>query len=109
MAALVTVYLEPRDHGMTETRNLRLARGRVEDLLLALLDEVIFVLDTSVNVPVAARVESTAEPGGLDVEIELAPPDAVEPTGAVPKAISRSGLVFDVTPSGARCTFLVDV
>lgn len=109
VAALATVYVEPGDHPVAETHGLRLAPGRAEDLLLALLDEVIFVLDTSVNVPVAARVQVAAEEEGLEVELELAPPDAVEPTGAVPKAISRSGLLFDVTPSGARCAFLVDV
>lgn len=108
MAALATVYVESGDHPVAETHGLRLAPGRAEDLLLALLDEVIFVLDTSVNVPVAARVQA-AEGDGLVVELELAPPDAVEPTGAVPKAISRSGLLFEVTPSGARCAFLVDV
>ncbi|MFP4513139.1 MAG: hypothetical protein ACLFRV_09370, partial [Acidimicrobiales bacterium] len=57
--------------------------------------------------PVAAEVE-VASDGGLDAVIDLAEPDSLEPTGAAPKAISRSGLHVDVGPAGARCSLLVE-
>ena len=76
-------------------------------LLLGVLDEVIFVLDTSVAVPTGAAVAQHGD--RLDVEIRLAARETVEPTGAGPKAISRSDLSVVVGPHEARCSFLVDV
>jgi len=82
--------------------------GQADTMLLQLLDEVLFVLDTEPAVPVRARVRS--EPaGGLDVELALAERDTIEPLGAVPKAISWSGLAVEDVEGGVRCSFLVDV
>lgn len=85
-----------------------LSAASPESQLLELLDEVIFTMDTGEGVPVAARV-SEAPAGGLTLRLVLADRSSVEEAGSVPKAVSRSELVVEETPDGARCAVLVDV
>lgn len=87
---------------------LRLPAGGPEECVLGLLDEVVLVLDTSPAVPVRARVRVTDD-GGLVAELRLVAAADVERTGAVPKAVSRSGLWVEEGAQGVRCTALVDV
>jgi SHS2 domain-containing protein len=82
--------------------------GPAESLLLELLEELIFTLDTAEAVPVRAEV-STAGDGGLDIALILVDPRTVTPTGAVPKAVSRSELEVLSRGGVVRCRFLVDV
>jgi SHS2 domain-containing protein len=82
--------------------------GQADTMLLELLDEVLFVLDTEPAVPVRASVRS-GPGGGLEVELALAERDTIEPVGAVPKAVSWSGLAVNDVEGGVRCSFLVDV
>lgn len=81
--------------------------GSADAMLLDLLDEVVFVLDTSDDVPVRAEV---AEQGsGLAVTLHLVDRASAEVVGSAPKAISRSGLSVERADSEVRCTVLVDV
>lgn len=108
IAALVSVYADT-GHALLESRaHFHIAPGPFEVALLTALDDVIFTLDTSPAVPVGALVREASD-GGLALVLELAKRDTVEATGAVPKAISRSGLVLERSPSITRCSFLVDV
>jgi SHS2 domain-containing protein len=91
-----------------ERRTVHLPAGPPDTALLALLEEVVFVLDTSTAVPVGAAVRPAAD-GSLDVVLRLVAPADVEFTGAVPKAVSRSGLSVERRAGGVRCTVLVDV
>lgn len=79
-----------------------------EDLLVRLLDEVIYQLDVFARVPLDAEVEE-ADDGGLVVHFAAAPADRVELVGAVPKAVSLHELRFG--PNGGRwyCHVTVDV
>ena len=108
VAALVDVYAEERSIAVRDRLSVGVAQGPLSDMLLAALDEVIFVLDTSPTVPVGARAHRRGD-GGLDIELQLASRADVEPTGAVPKAISRSGLRMERTGDQVRCSFLIDV
>ena len=120
VAALVGTYLEDTlgspaadqplmtARSSAAERHLSLPPAPAESWLLSLLDEVIFTLDTEEGVPARATVVSNAT-GGLDVTIALARRDEVVPTGAVPKAVSRSELEIVVWPDRACCQFLVDV
>lgn len=108
VAALAALYVAGPGGAIVETRTRHLEPEEPEAMLVELLEEVIFTLDTAGTVPVHARVRGAAD-GGLDVVLELVAPGSVEPTGAVPKGISRSGLQFAVDQRGARCSFLVDV
>lgn len=115
VAALVATFVAavPEDmavvpEGMAAEHRAHLAAASPETLLLAILDEVIFTLDTAEAVPVAAQVRDDGR-GGLDVVLRLADRRGLEPTGAVPKAVSRSELQVDVEPARVFCRFLVDL
>lgn len=77
-------------------------------MLLEILDELIFVLDTETAVPVDVAVVS-GPAGGLDVQLTLAEGHTVTPTGSAPKAVSRSGLSVARHEGVFRCSFLIDV
>jgi SHS2 domain-containing protein len=114
VAALVETYAErgPGTSGSSAARPLgsavRLPPASPEELVLRVLDEVVYALDTSPAVPVAATVTPRAD-GGLDVELQTVARAVVEPTGSVPKAIARSGLEVVHRPGRVRCRVLVDV
>jgi SHS2 domain-containing protein len=107
VAALVNTFAVSHPSPVAQ-REVHLSAASAEALLLEVLEEVIFTLDTAEAVPVGAKV-ATAADGGLDVVLLLAARADVEPTGGVPKAISRSELEVVVEPSGAHGRFLVDV
>ena len=108
IAALVSVYADTGDALLEGRARFHIAPGPFEVALMTALDDVIFTLDTSPAVPVGALVRHAPD-GGFTVILELAKRDTVEATGAVPKAISRSGLEVERSPSTARCSFLIDV
>ena len=108
VAALLGAFIDASRARIVDRRAIEIPPAGPDAMLLGLLDEVLFVLDTTDAVPVAAHVEPSAA-GGLRVQIDGADLRSIEPTGAVPKAISRSGLRVDVERSQVRCTFLVDV
>jgi SHS2 domain-containing protein len=108
VAALASVYVESAGADEVDRRPVHLGPGDDDDVLLELLEEVIFTLDTSAGVPVRAEA-AVGDDRGLDVELVLADPATVEPTGAVPKAVSRSELAVTSQRNGLRCRFLVDV
>ena len=108
VGALVGTFLHSADYEITRRLKVSIEADSEEVLLLDLLGEVIFVLDTAGDVPVAATVKAT-DSGGLDVELDLCSPRAVEPTGAAPKAISRSELAVERRRDAVTCRFLVDL
>ena len=79
-----------------------------EDLLVALLEEVLYLLDADDVVPVDAALLGGAD-GGLQVTFLIVPTAAVEQQGAVPKAITHHGLEFGPEPGLWRCRVTVDV
>lgn len=107
MSALVETYVAPGAWRIVAEQTVHLGPGRNDRLLLAVLDEVIFLLDTADAVPVGAAVR--AADGGLELSIRLAAPSGLEPTGALPKAVSRSGLEVTARTRQVRCRFLVDL
>jgi SHS2 domain-containing protein len=107
VAALASVYLDTGGDEV-DRRSLRLAPAADEDVLVDVLDEVIFTLDTADGVPVGAEIRAVDD-GGLEVDLILADPATVAPTGAVPKAVSLSELSVRAERGCVRCRFLVDV
>jgi SHS2 domain-containing protein len=106
--ALAEVCVESVAVATVGHHKFRLPAAPDDELLVALAGEVIFLLDTADAVPVAARVRRRDD-GGLDVTLVMGARDAVEATGAVPKAVSRSELAVVHDVAGVRCRFLVDV
>ncbi|MFC0007696.1 archease [Micromonospora siamensis] len=78
------------------------------DLLVGVLDEVIFRLETEGTLPLEVRV-TAAPDGGLRVRWRGTDTDAVEPVGAVPKAVSLHELRFGPDRGGWSCALTLDV
>jgi protein archease len=91
----------------TAVERIRLAEASDEELLVALLDEVVYRLDVYGQVPVDVEAESTD--GGLDLRLEVADLAEVEIVGAAPKGISWHGLHMGPGPYGWSCAVTVDV
>jgi SHS2 domain-containing protein len=71
------------------TERLVLAAGDA-DVLAAAAEEIIYLLDAEGMIPASVRVRSVT--GGIVLVLALADADAVEITGAAPKAVSFHGL-----------------
>lgn len=78
------------------------------ELLVELLEEVIYVVDAEDAVPVTVSVSHTTE-GGLTGEFAVADRSTVEVVGPAPKAVTRHGLILDHDDSTWRCQAIVDV
>jgi SHS2 domain-containing protein len=107
VSALTEVCVDAGTAGVVDRRRFHARPGSPESLVLDVLEEVIFTLDTAEAVPVRAVV-AVAGDGGLDVDLVLAAREDVTATGAVPKAVSRS-LELEARPGTVVCRFLVDV
>jgi SHS2 domain-containing protein len=108
VAALVETYANPANATIVAERVVHVAPAQADNMLVDLLDEVIFAIDVAEGIPVGAHVWASGD-GGLHARLALADPASIEPTGAVPKAISRSGLEVTRHPNMVRCRILVDV
>lgn len=71
--------------------------------LVAVLEEVLFLLDSRGQVPVAVTVQDGR------ASFELADVADADLIGSAPKGIARSGLEFTETADGWRCSAIVDV
>lgn len=108
VAALVGIYADADAAKTVRTLSVNIEADTDEALLLDLLEEVIFILDTAGDIPVAAAVR-TSDGGGFDVDLRLCALESIESTGSVPKAIARSELAIERTEDRVLCRFLVDV
>ncbi|GAA4831566.1 archease [Saccharopolyspora rosea] len=106
-AALVAGFADVTGVAARTTRTARLPGATDEDVLLALLDEIVYLLDTEDAVPLRAEVTGAA--GDASVRLDLAPLDRVEVIGAAPKAVSLHDLRFERATGGWWCTATVDV
>jgi SHS2 domain-containing protein len=93
------------DPGWTITVDL--AAPTDEEALVAVLDEVIYRLDTEHAVPLDTEVEPCSN--GVRIRLQLAAVDGVELTGAVPKAVTLHQLHITNSPGGWSCGVTVDV
>jgi SHS2 domain-containing protein len=91
----------------TAVLRVRFAEGSSDDLLAALLDEVVYRLEVHAQVPV--DVEAAAAGGGLDVRLAVAALADVEIIGAAPKGVSWHELRIGPDAYGWSCAVTVDV
>lgn len=83
------------------------ATGRSDaDLLVATLDEVIYLLDVTGDIP--ATTEATDSLEGLRVRFGLAPLPADRVVGATPKAVTLHELEFGRADGYWRCAVTLD-
>jgi len=81
------------------TAERRFIAGSDADLLVAVIDEVIYRLDADAEIPVTVEVRSAPD-GGVVLSMQLAGADEAEITGVVPKAASLHDLRCAPGPAG---------
>lgn len=107
--ALVGYFADTARARRRTTHVFRVADAPWEDLLVSVLEEVLFLLDTRGEIPLAASV-LRAPRGELSVSFEMAGvDDDVDLIGSTPKGIARSGLEFGPVGDQWRCIVIVDV
>ena len=107
VAATVESFADVSGAAPATTEEVRFDAGTDEDLLVAVLDEVIYRLDTAGQLPLTTDV--TPADGGLAVRFTMADVAAATPVGAAPKAVSLHDLRFIRAPAGWSCTVTLDV
>ncbi|MGQ5264554.1 archease [Micromonospora sp. ZYX-F-536] len=108
VAALVETFADTGGARPQADTEFDLPPGDDEDLLVGVLDEVIFRLDTEGTLPLDCDVRSTDD-GGLRVHWRSTSTDAVELVGAVPKAVSLHALHIAPGSAGWSCAVTLDV
>ena len=78
-----------------------------EDLLVNVLDDTIYYLDTEHEVPVDVEVEPRAD--GVAVRLAMVDAARVRQVGAVPKGVSLHGLRIGSFAGTWSCSVIVDV
>ncbi|MFF4586155.1 archease [Streptomyces sp. NPDC001388] len=91
----------------TAVERVQLDEAADDDLLSALLDEVVHRLEVRGQVPVDLEAEATDD--GLDVRLAVAGLTDVEIVGAVPRGVAWHDLHFGPDPYGWSCAVTVDV
>ncbi|MBD0422435.1 archease [Streptomyces sp. TRM S81-3] len=91
----------------TAVERVRFAEASGDELLAALLDEVVYRLEVHGQVPV--DIETEAADGGLEVRLAVAALADVEIVGAAPKGVSWHELRFGPDAYGWSCAVTVDV
>lgn len=104
---VVESFLDTSSAPVQQTRRRRVTANSDDSLLVAALDEVIYLLDTTGQAPVELML-SEAD-GGVDMTLEMVDAGAVPQVGAVPKAVSLNDLCLVRGEHGWRCSVTVDV
>jgi protein archease len=107
VAALVDAFVDVSRARPATSEDFQVPPGSDEDMLVAVLDRVVYLIDITGQVPVTAEI--SAADGGLGVRLGMADPQAVEVTGAAPKAVSLHELRFAPDEAGWSCAVTVDV
>ncbi|MCI4066530.1 archease [Micromonospora sp. R77] len=107
VAALVESFVDPAGAAPDADAEFHLPPQDDPDLLVGVLDEVIFRLETAGVLPLVTRVRATDD--GVTVRWRTASTAAVELVGAVPKAVSLQELRFGPADGGWAAAVTLDV
>jgi SHS2 domain-containing protein len=108
VTAMVETFADTTSAEQTDVATFEVAEDSDEDLLVEVLSEVIYLMETADVLPLRATVQP-AEEEGYDVRFAVTDLDQAELIGAVPKAISLHGLRFEETTDGWFCAVTLDV
>ncbi|MEV4544632.1 archease [Micromonospora echinaurantiaca] len=108
VTALVDTFTDPAGARPAAEREFRAPAGDDADLLVSVLDEVIFRMETEGELPLSTEVTDDGT-GGLLVRWHTTDTDAVELVGAVPKAVALHELRFARDGAGWSCAVTLDV
>jgi SHS2 domain-containing protein len=106
--AMVEAFADVSGAHPATMERVRLAPGDDADLLVALLEEVVYRLEVAGRIPVDVEAEPTYD-GGLAVRLSLADLADVTVIGAAPKGVSWQELHIAPDAYGWSCTVIVDV
>lgn len=106
--ALVASFAEVTHAQPVDRRLVDFGPAADEDLLVDLLEEVIYLLDARGLVAIRAELRDS-EDGGLHGQLELAEVSSVQASGAVPKAVTYHALEVEAGAAGWRCRVTIDV
>ncbi len=107
VAGLVAGFVGPAD-AEPEPAALEIEAEDDEELVVLLLEEVLYRIEVHGVVPVAATLDDT--PTGVAGSFLVVPVSAAREVGAVPKAVSRSGLSLRPREDGGWwCRATIDV
>ncbi|MER6812699.1 archease [Spirillospora sp. NPDC000708] len=108
VAGLVGSFADTSGVRPSRTIRLSLPPGPNTDVLVSVLDEVIYRLE--VDGELVLGVEIARAPGaGLIAELTAGDARRATAVGAVPKAVSLHGLRFDRRDEGWSCAVTIDV
>lgn len=108
VAALVAVFAHLTREEPTDSVEFTVDAGANEDMLAAVLDEIIYRLDITGQIPVDVGVQATD--GDLRVHLRTIGMDRVDVVGAAPKAVSFHDLRFAAEDgAGWSCAVTLDV
>jgi SHS2 domain-containing protein len=107
IAGFVATFASASPESGLRTTTLTLADGDHARLLLDLLGEVIWLLDTQDAVVVAAHIDDQDD--CVQVHLDLVHTAVVEPAGPAPKGVSHSGLDLTSNEDGWMARALIDI
>ena len=104
---LVASFADTKGRTPTTTARLHVETAPADEQLVAVLEEVIYLLDAGGVVPVEITlVDSDA---GLKGSFGMVPLDQVTPIGPAPKAVTLHGLDIHSGDRGWSCRVVIDV
>ena len=106
--ALVSTFADVTSAEATDSVEESFAESTDEDLLVAVLEEVIYLVEVVGVVPVTVDLVDE-KAGRLAGSFGVVPLEAVEIWGPAPKAIALSDLVFGERDNEWRCLVTIDV
>jgi SHS2 domain-containing protein len=106
-AAFVAVFADTDACPAGSAEAFDVGPGRPQDLLVLLLEEVLFDADARGHIPTVTELEVRGD--HLVGTFTTVPIEEIDVTGAVPKGVSYSDLEFGRTDGGWRCRATVDV
>lgn len=109
--ALVKSFAEPPETVPTGSVAFAVDPVTDEDLLVTVLDEVIYQIEVHGRVPVDTSIDERTgiTEGRADIRFATVPMEDVQATGSMPKAVSLHGLRFTRTGGLWHCHVTIDV
>jgi protein archease len=108
VSALVELFVDTSGANAWEPIPVSFELDEDHELLVSLLEEAIYIMEVFGVIPIDTRIEDTDD-GGIAGFFDTAPIKALAPTGAVPKAVSRSDLEIGNEGGLWRCRATIDV
>lgn len=103
----VESFLDTSSAKVQRTHRSRVTGNGDDDLLVAALEEIIYLLDATGQAPVGVEICDVDD--GIDMTLAMVDSSTLAQVGAVPKAVSLSDLDLSHATDGWRCSVTLDV